>query len=125
MHLTIDTRHDNGYAVVAPSGEIDLATHKELRETIDALCVADGAHVVVDLSDTEFIDSTGLGALIGGRRKAHTYHGSFSVVCTQEQFLKLFRLTGLDKVFEIHSTVAEATSRPLTAHVLDPADQSA
>jgi anti-sigma B factor antagonist len=58
----------------------------------------------------DFIESTGLGALIGGRRRAHALKGSLVLVCTEEQMLKIFRITGLDKVFTIHDSVEAATA---------------
>jgi|tagenome__1003787_1003787.scaffolds.fasta_scaffold18470462_1 anti-sigma B factor antagonist len=125
MDFDIAIRHDNGYAVITPRGEIDLATNPLLRQAIDDLVVAGDIHIVVDLTETEFIDSTGLGALIGGRRKTHTFRGSFALVCGEEQLLKLFRITGLDKVFQIHLTLLEATSRPPTEYAVESAEQIA
>ena len=63
--------------------------------------------------ELDFIESTGLGALIGGRRRAHALKGSLSLVCNEDQVLKIFRITGLDKVFTIYKTVDEAVARPL------------
>ena len=65
---------------------------------------------MVDLLAVDFIESTGLGALIGGRRRAYALKGSLSLVCTEQQMLKIFRITGLDKVFTIHDTVDAAVS---------------
>jgi anti-sigma B factor antagonist len=64
--------------------------------------------VVVDLTDVEFIDSTGLGALVGARTAAADQGGTVALVCTQPRILKLFTITGLDSVFEIYSSVAAA-----------------
>jgi anti-sigma B factor antagonist len=60
--------------------------------------------LVVDLTGVTFLDSTGLGALIGARRKTHAFKGSFALVCNDDQLLRLFQITGLDKVFEIHDS---------------------
>jgi anti-sigma B factor antagonist len=61
---------------------------------------------VVDLEAVEFLDSTGLGVLVGGLKKVRTYGGSLELVCTQERLLKIFRITGLSKVFAIHGSAA-------------------
>jgi anti-sigma B factor antagonist len=106
--LEIRTRLQDGRHVVTPRGEIDLATQRQLKQMIDDLVVAGNVHLVVDLNETTFMDSTGLGALIGARRKAHAFQGSFSIVCSNEDLLKLFRITSLDKVFTIRESLARA-----------------
>ena len=65
---------------------------------------------VVDLEAVEFLDSTGLGVLVGGLKRVRAHEGSLRLVCTQERILKIFRITGLTKVFPIHSSVDEALS---------------
>ena len=112
MHLQIDVDHRGGYTVLSPQGEVDFATGPQLKDAITERLVAGEVNVVVDLLAVDFIESTGLGALIGGRRRAHALRGSLSLVCTEEQMLKIFRITGLDKVFAIHDTVDEAVSNP-------------
>jgi anti-sigma B factor antagonist len=113
MHLEIDVTERDGYTVLSPRGEIDFATGPQLKAAITDTLVAGRLHLVVDLLGVEFIESTGLGALIGGRRRARALDGSLSLVCAESSVLKVFRVTGLDKVFEIHETVESATSKPL------------
>jgi anti-sigma B factor antagonist len=111
MHLQIDVTRTDGHTVVSPHGEIDFATGPQLKDAITELLVAGDVHLVIDLLDVDFIESTGLGALIGGRRRAHALKGSLVLVCTEQQMLKIFRITGLDKVFTIHETVEAATQQ--------------
>jgi anti-sigma B factor antagonist len=113
MHLDIDVTERDGYTVISPQGEIDFATGPALKEAITDALVAGKTHLVVDLLAVEFIESTGLGALIGGRRRARALDGSLSLVCAENPVLKVFRVTGLDKVFEIYETVEDATAKPL------------
>ena len=113
MHLQIDVQRRDGYTVLSPQGEIDFATGPQLKSAITETLVAGEVHLVVDLLRVEFIESTGLGALIGGRRRAFAMGGSLSLVCAEEQMLKLFRITGLDKVFAIFPSLAAATVRPV------------
>ena len=115
MHLQIDEESRDGFTVLSPTGEIDVATSAALKEAITSTIVAGGTHVVVNLLGVDFIDSTGLGVLIGGRRRALAVNGSLSLVCNDDHTLKLFRLTGLDKVFTIYGTVDLATSDPAVA----------
>jgi anti-sigma B factor antagonist len=59
-------------------------------------------HIVVDMERVEFLDSTGLGVLVGGLKKVRAHDGSLQLICNQERLLKIFRITGLAKVFTIH-----------------------
>jgi anti-sigma B factor antagonist len=95
--------------IVTAAGEIDLATSPALRTRLqDAI----GQHrtVIVDLSDVTFIDSTGLGVLIGGLRRINEAGGEMRVVIADPRVLKIFEITGLTGLFSIHSSLAEATS---------------
>jgi anti-sigma B factor antagonist len=112
MHLQIDVTRIAGFTVVSPQGEIDFATGPQLKDAITELLLAGQVDLVIDLLAVDFIESTGLGALIGGRRRAHALKGSLVLVCTEQQMLKIFRITGLDKVFTIHDTVEQATKQP-------------
>ena len=108
MDLTLEAREVDGRTVVAVGGEIDVYTAPRLRDTIASL-VAGGAYdLVIDLSAVEFLDSTGLGVLVGGLKKVRAHDGSLSLVCDQERLLKIFRITGLSKVFSIHADQAAA-----------------
>jgi anti-sigma B factor antagonist len=115
MHLQVDTVRRGDYTVLQPQGEIDFATGPQLKDAITESLVAGDVNLVVDLLKVDFIESTGLGALIGGRRRAHALKGSLSLVCTEDQMLKIFRITGLDKVFAIHDTLDQATAQPPAA----------
>ena len=115
MQLQVDTERRGGYTVLQPQGEIDFATGPQLKDAITESLVAGDVNLVVDLVKVDFIESTGLGALIGGRRRAHALKGSLSLVCTADQMLKIFRITGLDKVFAIFDSVDEATASPPAA----------
>jgi anti-sigma B factor antagonist len=67
-------------------------------------------HVVVDLGRVEFLDSTGLGVLVGALKRLRGVGGELSLVCNQERLLKIFRITGLDRVFTLYPTVEGATA---------------
>jgi anti-sigma B factor antagonist len=115
MHLQIDVSRVAGRTVVSPQGEIDFATGPQLKDAITELLVSGDVDLVIDLLAVDFIESTGLGALIGGRRRAHALKGSLVLVCTEQQLLRIFRITGLDKVFTIHETVEAATARSIAS----------
>ncbi len=108
MDLSLTTRDEGDRTVVAVGGEIDVYTAPKLREQLVDLVNAGRYHLIVDMEGVEFLDSTGLGVLVGGLKRVRAHDGSLRLVCTQERILKIFRITGLTKVFPIHDTVSEA-----------------
>jgi anti-sigma B factor antagonist len=108
VDLSLTTRIEGERTVVEVGGEIDVYTAPKLRETIVSLVEAGQTNLVVDLEQVEFLDSTGLGVLVGGLKRVRIQDGSLSLVCTQERLLKIFRITGLTKVFDIHTDVESA-----------------
>jgi anti-sigma B factor antagonist len=110
MDLDLNVRKEGDHAILEVAGEIDVYTAPKLREKLIEL-VSDGSHnIIVDLEKVDFLDSTGLGVLVGGLKRVRNHDGSLQLVCTQEKILKIFRITGLTKVFPIHSSVADAQS---------------
>ncbi len=105
MDLTLATREEDGRAIVAVGGEIDVYTAPRLRDQITELVSAGSYKIVIDLEAVEFLDSTGLGVLVGGLKKVRAHDGSLELICSQERLLKIFRITGLAKVFVIHDSV--------------------
>lgn len=90
-------------------GEVDLSTAPTLRDRIEQL-IADGTRrLVVSLEDVGFMDSSGLSALLAGYRRMQESDGALSLVCRDRAVLRVFTVTGLDRVFAIHPTVEEAT----------------
>ena len=108
MELTLATREVDGTTIVSVGGEIDVYTAPKLRDKITELVAAGSYDLVVDLEAVEFLDSTGLGVLVGGLKKVRAHDGSLQLVCTQDRLLKIFRITGLSKVFSIHDSAESA-----------------
>ena len=108
MDLTLATHAVGGTTVVAVGGEIDVYTAPKLRDQITELVGAGIYDIVIDLEAVEFLDSTGLGVIVGGLKKVRAHDGSLRLVCTQDRLLKIFRITGLAKVFDIHGTAESA-----------------
>ncbi|MDX6285929.1 MAG: anti-sigma factor antagonist [Frankiales bacterium] len=108
MDLSLATRTEGDRTVVSVGGEIDVYTAPKLREQLIDLVSAGNYHLVVDMESVDFLDSTGLGVLVGGLKRVRAHDGSLELVCTQERILKIFRITGLTKVFPIHASVDEA-----------------
>ena len=110
MDLTLATREVDDRAVVAVGGEIDVYTAPKLRESIVAAVDAGHRRLIIDVQKVDFLDSTGLGVLVGALKRVRADGGSLDIVCTQERILKIFEITGLDKVFGLHSTIEDARS---------------
>ena len=110
MELTVTSRQEGARTVISVSGEIDVYTAPSLRERLNELVASGHYDLVVDMEGVEFLDSTGLGVLVGGLKRVRAHEGSLRLVCTQERILKIFRITGLTKVFPIHTSVEEAVA---------------
>jgi len=109
VDLSLETRTEGDWTIIAVGGEIDVYTAPKLREALVDLVNAGRYFLVVDVEKVDFLDSTGLGVLVGGLKRVRANEGNLRVVCTQERLLKIFRITGLTKVFAIHDSVAAAT----------------
>jgi anti-sigma B factor antagonist len=105
--LTIKVRHEQGYAIVTPAGEIDISTGNELRECLCELA-ARGQPLVVDLDLVTFIDSAGLAALVGATKQATAHGSSLCAACARPKTRDLFRLTGLYCQIPLARTLDEA-----------------
>jgi anti-sigma B factor antagonist len=110
MDLDLNVHKEGDHAVLEVGGEIDVYTAPKLREKLIELVSEGSYHIVVDLEKVDFLDSTGLGVLVGGLKRVRNHEGTLQLVCTQEKILKIFRITGLTKVFPIHTSVADAVA---------------
>ena len=108
MDLSLETREAGDRTVVAVGGEIDVYTAPKLRDKITELVNAGHHTLLIDMEKVEFLDSTGLGVLVGGLKKVRAHDGSMELVCSQDRLLKIFRITGLAKVFPIYDSVEAA-----------------
>ena len=97
-----------GWAVLAVEGEVDLATAPRLREALINLVGEGQAQIIVDLSTTEFLDSTGLGAIVTGLKRVRAKDGDMRVVCTSPRVCKVFEITSLDRVIPLYASLDEA-----------------
>lgn len=102
--LNITVRRERGVVIAAVTGELDVSTVTRLRERLFKL--ADGGRtVIVDLNRVTFIDSAGLGALVGAARRASAHGGSLHAVCARPATRRLLWLTGVDRRIPLAATV--------------------
>jgi len=116
MNFDIKTEQlgDDAY-VIALAGEVDLYTAPEFKQQLLEVIGQGGKQVIVDFTDTTFIDSTTLGVLVGGVKRLRTNEGQLSLVCSDRNITKIFEITGLDRVFTIYPTRVEAVANVKSA----------
>ncbi|MGB8267824.1 MAG: STAS domain-containing protein [Candidatus Velthaea sp.] len=106
--LSIHVHVVDGTQVFELTGSLDIATAPTVRAALLEASERGDHRLVVDLTKVEFLDSTGLGALIGGQRRAKEFHGDVRIVAKEGQILRLLRITGLLKVFLVYPTLDAA-----------------
>ena len=107
-------------AVIQVTGEVDVYTAPMLREQIRELVAKGAVHLIADLGRVDFLDSTGLGALVGGLRCLREAGGSLTLVISTPRILRLFQITGLIKAFAARRSGADAiTADPHWQHTAE------
>lgn len=106
LHLGTEDR--GRYTIVTVGGEIDHHTVPGLRDLLLALSRQGRHHLVIDLEAVDFLDSSGLGVLVGALKRSRAGDGSYHVVCTRERLLAMFRITGLDRAIAICESIDQA-----------------
>lgn len=99
MHITLSTETDP--MVTAVAGRLDLRTAPELRAQVSAALVAGPGSMIIDLSNVEFIDSSGLGVLIGLHKQAAAQGGRVTLVPPSGSARQIFALTRTESYFNI------------------------
>jgi anti-sigma B factor antagonist len=106
--LSIHVHVSGGMHVFELIGSLDIATAPTVRAALLEASERGDHRLIVDLTKLEFLDSTGLGALIGGQRRAKEFDGDVRLVASEGQILRLLRITGLLNVFSVYPTLDAA-----------------
>src|SRR5207253_1951211 len=107
-------------AVIQVTGEVDVYTAPLLRERIRELSANGAVHLIADLSQVDFLDSTGLGALVGGLKRLREAGGSLALVISTPRILRIFQITGLTRVLAAqHSAEDAITANPTWQHTAE------
>lgn len=110
MDIDVEAVITSGPTVVSIHGEIDLLTAPVVHQALVDL-ISTGHHdIILDLDDVGFIDSTGLGVLVGALKRIRAHDGELRLVCSYKAILRLFRIAMPPKVFLIHDTLEQATA---------------
>jgi anti-sigma B factor antagonist len=102
--LSVTDRRERGAVIAEVTGDIDLSTVAGLRERLFGLA-DEGQPLIIDLNGVTFIDSTGLGVLVGTARRVAGHGGSLHAVCSQPQTRKLLWMTGVDRRIPLSDSV--------------------
>jgi len=111
MNLDLETSKQGETNVVSLRGEIDVYTAPRLRQALIDLVEGGAKDIVVDMDRVDFLDSTGLGVLVGGLKRVKSNEGEMKLVVTQDRIMKIFDITGLAKVFPVFGSLEEALGR--------------
>jgi anti-sigma B factor antagonist len=112
MNFDIKTEQlGDGTALISLAGEVDLYTAPEFKQQLLEVIGQGAKTVLVDLTDTTFIDSTTLGVLVGGVKRLRPNGGQLALVCDDRNITKIFEITGLDRVFTIYPTREDAIAK--------------
>ena len=109
IDIGVESRTAGQWTVLDVEGEVDVFTAPKLREKIIALLDGGSDHLVVNLEKVLFMDSTGLGVLVGGLKRVKEKNGELALAGAQGTVLRVLSVTGLNAVFPMHDTVDQAT----------------
>lgn len=107
VDLDLGQSEHNEYTVVTVGGEVDVYTAPKLRDLLSEILDGDCDKLCVDLTGVQFLDSTGLGVLVGTMRRIEERDGSMVVICERPHLLKVFEITGLSTWFDIRTSLTE------------------
>lgn len=110
IDIRVDTKTVGEWAVVEVEGEVDVFTAPKLREQIIGLVSAGKERIVVNLAKVGFMDSTGLGVLVGGLKRVKERDGMLALAGAHGTVLRVLNVTGLNTIFPLFDSVEKATA---------------
>lgn len=110
MQVTVTTSQQEGVFILTLGGDVDVATAVTVRDALDRVIAAGHHRVVMDLNEVRFLDSTGLGVMVGRLKAVRDLGGDMHLVCTSPRIARVMSITGLDEVFTLHGTTEEAVA---------------
>jgi len=112
LNLTINTTAPQpDIRVLEVEGEVDVYTSTSLKQEISQSVSEGVKYIVLNLSKVEYLDSTGLGLLIGALKRLRENQGNLVIVSPSMRIMRVFEITGLYKIFNIYATTAEAAEK--------------
>lgn len=108
VKLSVSMTERDDVVIVTVAGEVDVYTAPQLRSALEERVAAGQNKIVVDLQEVGFLDSTGLGVLVGQLKVLRKVEGTLQVVCSDERILRLFGITGIDQILSVHKSLDSA-----------------
>ena len=118
--FSVEVEEHEGYTILRPRGDIDAYSVGQFREALSGL--AETPRLLIDLSPVPFMDSAGLGALIGGIRRIRGHEGEIVVVCANVALTRLLHTTGFDRIVPVTETLEEGVATLLGDDAPPPSD---
>ncbi|MGC8833920.1 MAG: STAS domain-containing protein [Armatimonadota bacterium] len=110
IRLEVVTRESNGLPVIDVAGEIDVYSVQMFKKALDEVFESGGKHILVDLTDVSYMDSSGFGALLGATKRLRPIGGSIGLIGCNEVISRMLKITRLDTIFNMYETEAEAVA---------------
>lgn len=110
MQVTVTTSQQDGVFVIAFGGDIDVASAVTVRDALDRVIAAGHHRIVMNLDEVTFLDSTGLGVMVGRLKAVRDVGGDMHLVCTTARIMRVMAITSLDEVFTIHASTEDAVA---------------
>lgn len=107
MNLAIEVEEDSNHYVVKLSGEIDVYTAPDLKDRLLPLTEGSGNLIQIDLANTTYLDSTGLGVFISAYKSTREHQSQLELIHVKDRVLRLFKVTGLDEIMNLKIETAD------------------
>ena len=112
MEFAINSRPvEDGLSIIDLRGEVDAFTAPKLKQEMINQIERGTTRLAINLADVKYLDSTGLGVLIGGLKRTRDKQGELVLVCPNVRIMRIFEITGLSRIFEMFQTESEALDR--------------
>ena len=105
--MNIEFRELGDHKIIDVSGEVDLYNVSELKKALFSITDGQFKSVIVDMKKVNYMDSSGIGALVAGMKKMKAHNGKFALMNIHDDFLNILKLATLDKCFTIYDTEDE------------------
>ena len=110
MQIVTHSYRDGSWTVVTVAGELDVVGGPDLRQAVMAEVREGNSRLVLDLTGVDFIDSFGLGVVVGALKRARLLDGDLRLVVPEPRVRRVFEVCDLDRVFDLHTSVEEAVA---------------
>lgn len=105
--MDISFKDHGEHKIIVVSGEVDLYNVSELKKQLFSVTDGSCSSVVIDMSNVNYMDSSGIGALVAGQKKMKAHSGKFALMSVHDDVLNILKLATLDKFFKIYYDESE------------------